>query len=901
MGVIKRWRKRIRTVLRGDAVERELDQELAFHLRMETEKNLRSGMSPDEARRRASIAFGGLEKFKEGVRDARTLGWTTGMALDFRLGVRMLRKYPALTCIGGLAMAFAVLVGAAGFEMVTRFGFPSWPIADRVVTIQNWDAASSRAENPTLHHVVRWREELATIQDLGAFRNRTRNLIAADGMPTLVTVAEVTASAFQLERVSPLLGRPLSAEDERPDSAPVVVVGHAVWQRHFDGDPAILGRTIRLGRTVHTIVGVMPDRFESLTGGPLWVPLRLDVAQHQPGGPGVRIIGRLADGITMSEAQAELTTVGARVSAGLAGTRPPPTPRVAPYAASVLQRLSPVVLVTVNLFLILLVVIICANVALLMFARAAAREGEIVVRNALGASRGRIIFQLFAEALVLAAVAAAVGLVVADAGVRWRFGLIEVMQGADGGAPAFWDRSGLSPATVFYACLLAVLAALIAGVVPALKVTGALDGRLRMATAGGGGFRFGGVWTAVVVLQVAAMVAFPVVAVLLRGEAVDIRAVQNGFASEEFLTARLEMDRETAFGAPIDASRAGFTARFAAAFRALKGKLEAEPAVASVTFSDGLPLMSRETRPIDLDGGPAAIPDPNGRPLRVKSAAVAADYLPLMNAPAIAGRGFHDADTAPGAQVVIVNQSFVDRILGGGHAVGRRVRYATRPELGDAGPDAEPWHEIIGVVRDIGRPAGGDASETAGIYHPAAPAAAIPAYLLVHVKERPELFVPRLRTLAADVDPTIRIHDAIPLNEIRRFDLYLLSVQFWLVTGLSGGALLLSLAGIHSVLSFTVSQRTREIGLRVALGGEGWRVAATIARRPLAQVAVGLLLGGALTAAMVHAVNAGLSASGMARLLAYLALMIGVSLLAAIVPTRRVLRIEPTEALKIEG
>ena len=170
----------------------------------------------------------------------------------------------------------------------------------------------------------------------------------------------------------------------------------------------------------------------------------------------------------------------------------------------------------------------------------------------------------------------------------------------------------------------------------------------------------------------------------------------------------------------------------------------------------------------------------------------------------------------------------------------------------------------------------------------------------MHVKGRPELFVPRLRALAADVDPAIRIHDAMPLNEIRRFDLYLLRVQFWLVTGLSGGALLLSLAGIHSVLSFTVSQRTREIGLRVALGGEGWRVAATVARRPLAQVAVGVLLGGALTTAMVHVVNAGLSASGAARLLAYLALMIGVSLLAAIVPARRVLRIEPTEALKME-
>jgi predicted permease len=690
----------------------------------------------------------------------------------------------------------------------------------------------------------------------------------------------------------------LTAEDERPDAAPVVVIGYALWQRHFDGDHAIIGRTLRLGRTVHTIVGVMPQRFESPTGGALWVPLHLDVVQRQPGDTRLRVIGRLARGMTIARAQTELTAVGGHAASP--DQRDMVTPRVEPYAASLLRQLSPLEFATITLFLTLLVVIICANVALLMFARAAAREGEIVVRSALGATRRRIIWQLFAEALVLAGVATTLGLIAADGVLRWGFGLIDVTLGPDSGAPGFWDRTGVSPATVFYSCLLAVLAALIAGVVPALKVTGALDGRLRMATAGGGGFRFGGVWTAVVVVQVAAMVAFPVLAALVRGEAEDIRGVQNGFASEEFLSARLEMDRETARGAPIDASRADFAARFGAAFRELEDRLEADGAVAGATFSDGPLLMSRGTRDIELDGG-AAISDADNRGLRIKSATVAPDYFELLNAPAIAGRSFHPADTTPGVRVAIVNQSFVDRILGGANAVGRRVRYAPRPEPGEAPPDAGPWHEIIGVVRDIGRPAGGDSSETAGIYHPASPETVIPAYLLVHVKGRPESFVPRLRTLAAEVDPGMRIHEAVSLNEVRRVELHLVRLQFWLVTGLSGGALLLSLAGIHSVLSFTVSQRTREIGLRVALGGEGWRVAATVARRPLAQVAVGVLLGGALTAAMLHAVNVERSASGAARLLAYLALMIGVSLLAAIVPARRVLRIEPTEALKMEG
>jgi putative ABC transport system permease protein len=830
--------------------------------------------------------------------------WLGGMSLDFRLGFRMLVKYPGLTIVGGLAMAFAIWAGAVAFEAATRLFRPTLPLeeGDRVVAIRVLDAATGEEQNPRLDDYVRWREVSRLVEDLGAFRDLDRNLIAADGRVELVAVAEITASAFTMGRVPPLLGRPLVAADELPGAAPVAVLGRDVWRRHFASDPRVVGRSIRLGRSVHTVVGVMPAGFEFPVGESVWVPLRAAAGDALDSGPQVRVFGRLGDGVMLAEAQRELAALGAL---------PPPAgrrdgeelrPRVMPYLSSVLQtaKLEPRVLLALHFFAVLLVVLICGNVALLMFARAATRETELITRSALGASRGRIVGQLFAEAAALAFVASGVGLVAADLCVRWRFG----MQAALGvvGQPPFWERSGLSPATLGYAGALALIASAVAGVVPGLKATRGLEARLRRAAAGGA-IRFGGIWTVIVVTQVAAMVAFPPIASILRGQAEDIRSVDSGFDAEEFLQVQLALDSETgaaAEGRGVDragsaASGDGSAARIEATARALERRLESEVDVVGVTFSDGPPLMTRAVRAIEVDPA-GAFADTSGGAVHVKRAAVAPDYLALLDAPVLAGRGFAHADVAAGAPVVIVNQSFVERALAGRNPIGQRIRYVRASGQGTAGPP-EPWFEIVGVVRDIGRPAGYEHGARAGIYHPLTEP---PAVMTVHVRGEAHRFVPRLRSLAAAVDPTLRLHAPITLAQINREDLYFVRLQFWLVTVVSAGAVLLSLAGIYSVLSFTVSQRTREMGVRLALGGGAWPVAVTMIRRPLALVGAGVLIGAVETALLVSAVK-GVSPARMLGVAGYIVLMVGVCTLASLVPVRRALTIEPTEALRTDG
>jgi hypothetical protein len=323
----------------------------------------------------------------------------------------MLVKYPGLTIIGGLAMAFAIWVGAGAFEFVSQIVDPRLPIHEghRVVALRNWDAAAGTAERQVLHDFAAWRTDLRTVSELGAYRATERNLITADGLAEPVEVAEISASAFRLTRVPPVLGRALTDADERPDAPPAAVIGHDVWQRRFGGDPDVVGRVVRLGSAPTTIVGVMPEGYGFPVAQNLWVPLRVSALEHARGeGPGLDLFGRLAPGVTLEQAQAELTTLGRRAAADWPDTHRHLRPQVIPYARSVfdVSGMEAVLLRSTNVFVAMLLVLVCGNVALLMFARAATREAELVVRSALGASRGRIVTQLFAEALVLGALAA---------------------------------------------------------------------------------------------------------------------------------------------------------------------------------------------------------------------------------------------------------------------------------------------------------------------------------------------------------------------------------------------------------------------------------------------------------------------------------------------------------------
>ena len=843
---------------------------------------------------------GGAER-QNGAPRRRGPAGIGGLSLDFKLGFRMLVKYPGLTLVGGVAMAFAIWAGAVTFVLVNNAMSPRLPLpdGDRVVRIRNWDASANEEEPRALSDFLAWRT-LRSLTDVGAYRDVSLNLIAGSGAGRPLRAAEISSSAFRIAPEPPLLGRALVQADERPGAAPVAVLGYEVWRTRFGGDAGVVGRTVRLGDTQATVVGVMPEGFAFPVSHELWTPFRPDAITPAPReGPAIEVFGRLAPGVTLRQAQTELAALGRRAAAERPDTHRHLQPHVTGYTAPFPADQDDLFMASLNLFAVVLLVVICSNVALLLFARAAGRETELVVRSALGASRGRIVAQLVAEALVLGGVAAVAGLAAAQLALR-QWG-VEFLERNLGPLP-FWYNVSLTPATVLYACVLTLLGAAIAGMVPARKITRGLGSSLRQGTGGGGGARFGGVWTAVIVTQVALTVAFPAVTFVVQREAAQIRSAEAGFASEEYLGVQLDMEA----GADTVAHRA----RFASAVEGLRRRLQSEPGIAGVTFVDALPRAEHYHRRIELDAPSGAAASPALAKPVVSTAAIDPSYFDVLKAPVLAGRPFGAADLGPDARVVIVDQGFVDRMLQGRNPVGRQLRFLKRGEQGSEG--ASPWYEIVGTVRDLGM---GDAFEEerpAGVYLPAVPGSTIPVSMMVHVPGDPMSLAPRIRGLAAEVDPMLRLTDLQPVDEVTSSVLWVLGMWLNITLMLTGIVLLLSLAGIYAVLSFTVSRRTREIGVRVALGAPRGRVVAAIFRKPLTQVATGIAVGFVLvTAAAYIAVghrpdgaprdpDAALTLAQMALLVVNALVMLAICMLACVVPTRRALSVQPSEALRAE-
>lgn len=378
--------------------------------------------------------------------------------LDLKLGLRMLVKTPGLTLIGGLGIAVAIAIGGGFFAFAHSFFYPSIPLdeADRLVGLENWDLERNNEERRSLYDFVLWRDEMKSVEDMAAFHTVARNLITEDGSVTPIQVAEITPSAFRLARVPPMLGRTLVERDADSDAAPVMVIGFDVWRARYASDPDIVGKVLRLGHTVHTVVGVMPDGFGFPMNHRFWTPLRPDPSDYERGeGPRIFISGRLSPGFEMAEAQAELTVIGNRMAATFPDTHARFRAQLMPYHYPLLdvnQNGADSFLLQFSLMtslISLLLVVVCANVGVLIYARTATRQGEIAVRSALGASRGRIVAQLFAESLVLSAGAAAVGLLLAKVGLRQA----DRIMALEGMSP-FWQNYGLSgPALVYMIAL----------------------------------------------------------------------------------------------------------------------------------------------------------------------------------------------------------------------------------------------------------------------------------------------------------------------------------------------------------------------------------------------------------------------------------------------------------------
>jgi putative ABC transport system permease protein len=881
MGKARAW---WRVIARSRQLEREMHDEMRFHVEMEADRLVREeGVDPAEARRLAHVRFGGMETFKEAGRDMRGRRWLDALTADLRLGARMLFKYKGLTLVGGLAMAVAIGIGATAFEVLGEMLSPALPFdqGDRIVSLQ-YDS-NRRDGRASMLDLFEGREQLSTVKDVAAFRTIAHNLIAPGAETMAVPIAQITASGMALTRVRPQLGRILAPSDELPSSPPVLVVSHRAWQGQFAGDPNIIGRVVMLSGVGHEVVGVMPEGFAFPIDHRYWVPLTVDsIARSNDSRSTMYSFGRLADGVSFEQAEAELKRLSESHGKpeGGASTPSEARARVVPYSHEHVDLSDAGLLQVVQLARLVtgaLAFIVAINLAILFHARTVTRAGELAVRTALGASRARLLAQLYLEALALALVGATVGLGVSALVLQY----IQSFAREAGRVP-FWIEFSLSPATAINALVLAALTALIVGVIPGLKATGA---RVTAALSGldGRAPRLGRVWTTMVVMQVAAAVAVLPVACFVTWQTLQMEFIGPGFDAHKFIVTRV--------GLPDDDGQPD-RKRVTEDLRQLMTSLEAEPGVAAVTFSTFLPGFSAGAQ-IEFDQKtPAAAP----APWYISRLDVATDMLDVYGATLLAGRTFNAADTAS-SRAVVVNENFTKWLPPGANPLGTRFRYvmdSQRPT-----PDSALF-EIVGVIRDLPRtPEALNLDTPAVVFHPAELGAVHPVFLSLRYDQQlpSDAIEQRIRELSSAVDPALQVRSVQSLTKYYAQVRGLWRMISWSAAIATLSGLMLSAAGMYALMSFAVAQRTREIGIRVALGARPSRLFLSIFGRAFRQLATGIGVGWLVAALAIAAFGLELTAA-IGLLAAVAAIMLVVGLLAAIGPARRSLRIHAAEALR---
>ena len=803
--------------------------------------------------------------------------------IDLTLALRMLIRHPGLSSIAVLGITVAIAIAAT---MVTLIGAqvnpPDLPLRDghRIVALQRWDAARYRSEPLVRADLIAWRQQLSMVRDVGAFRTVNKNLIVPPAVPESIAIAEMSALGFDVAGVAPVIGRVLQPEDERDAAPPVVVIGYAEWQRRFAGRPDVLTTSVQLGHTHHAVVGVMPEGFAFPINHAYWIPLREHSAEV---GPGLSVFGRLAAGASLQRAQAELAAIGSRTRAEGPAANEEIRPRVVPYARQFSESDQPgnrLALQVARFLVGILLAVVSINVAVLVYARTASRHTEISVRTALGASRGRIVGQLFVEGLVVAGLGALGGIAIANvalAQIRITLSQTEALP--------FWIRFDLSGGTMLSILALTVAVAAIIGAVPAWKATGSrIQHRLQVL---GTGLHLGRLWTALILFQVAFAVALLPIVMVRMSELARDGMSDVGFPADEFVVAQVSIDPTAS--APTGSGESG--SRLATRYREIEQRIMETGTIRAAAFSIFAPgfesaaVVRRDAGAIDTT---------------VHVNRVSLNFFETFRVRVLAGRGFTNADAAPEGRTVVVNRAFAQAASSGGTVLGSRLRPIDPGALPLVTGLTDDWFEIVGIVEDFPAPSPATANPEPKVYRALAPEAAeaVTMVLRRHPGDR-EAWGMRLRHIAAEIDPTLQVNNVITMDELllqQQRPARLLAAS---LAGMTASVLLLSAAGIYAMMSFSVMQRRREIGIRLALGAGTQRVLWTIFSRAGGQLLAGAGLGVIVAALLDLAADGGLMRGHAAiAISAVIGLMLLTGLVAALGPARQGLRIEPAEALR---
>jgi predicted permease len=883
---------RLRSLLGRRGTEQRIDGEFQFHLDMETAQNIRLGLAPDEARRQAIIAFGGVQQHVEAYRDGRGLRVVRELLRDARHSLRSLRREPSFAVSVVVTLALAIGATTAVVTLMQRSVLAPlpYPSPNELVSLTTryagWGLDHGSVSEPELSDLIAMPRIFSVV---AAYRPVPQDLAGTDGQEAQrLDALHATASLLPVLGIVPALGRPFRSDEDRPGTPPVVLLSHGLWLR-LGADSAIVGQTIRLNAVLHTVLGVLPRAF-ALENADLLLPLRLDPAdQSSRGAHYLRVLGRLADGVSPAESDAALEALSARLRADYPEDYQPGmqwslTGRslhdaVLGDTAKVLGLLTGAV--------VLVLLIACANVANLMQARLQRRERELALRTALGAGRGRLVRQLLTEGLVLALVGTALGVIIAVAGGN------QLLAFSSGAVPRV-DRLGVDFGMLATAVAVAAGSVLLFGLLPALRGTRMGAGGPRVWGARGAsaeGWRTGrGIMGTLVTVEVGLAMLVVVAAGLLVQSYTRLAKLDLGFSSSNAVAFNVTVP-EAAYETPEAVTR--FYARLVATLEQLPG-VERAGGVLSLPLRSGTGSID-----IEVDGRPA---EPGRSAQSPGFQVVTPGYFEALRIPLLEGRLPAVSDDASAPVAAWVNRTAAQRLWPGESALGKRFRFP--------GDSARPWFTVAGVVGDVRTTAA--TAEPRWEYFLAH--AQLPGVLNVGIFHRPLSIVVRTTSDPGALAPSIRRVLAGLDSRVAPARLELMTTvtsraiaRPRLVAVLLGAFALLSVTlavvGIYGVLSYSVSRRTREIGIRLALGARQPQVVRQMALQGLRAAGWGIAIGGIAALASSRVLSAQLFGIGPRDPAVFGASAIAlamVSLAAAMIPARRAARVQPALTLREE-
>jgi putative ABC transport system permease protein len=817
----------------------------------------------------------------------------TGLSSDIRAGFRALTRKPATTLVAVATLALGIGATSAIFSVVDAVlvrNLP-YPDADRLVLVWSTFASMGGERGGTaLPDYRAWRDEGRAFDKLGAFYYRDVNLAGAGEEPAGVQAAAVTASLFPTLGIAPALGRGFVADDETFGRHYSAILSHRLWRTRFHGDPAIIGRAIQIGGYKHTIVGVMPDVpfMDQIPRVDLWLPLSFASGDSMDsrGNHFVYVVGRLAAGASAAHADAEVAAITRRIA-----ERFPENTGVGamavPMAAELSAGVRPALLVLFGAVALLLLVA-CVNVANLLLARAVGREREMAIRASLGATRLRLLRMAFVESLFYALAGAAAGLLLA-----W-WGLEAVSALLPESLPRY-NAIGVDGRVLAFTLALSVVTVVAFGTFPALQLArGDVGGRLKEAGRVTDGRRRRTLRGVLVAAETALALVLLVGAGLLLRSFVALRGADPGFVAENMVAVRISLT-EARYPTP-----AAGTALFAT----LSERLRALPDVRAVGMATGLPLDFgagwEKYLAVDSAAPPASLADlPSAR-----FALADHDYFRAIGTPIRRGRPFAPDENERTPPVAIVNETLARRFLGD-EPVGRWLSMCPPASLAPGGGDC-PRRQVVGVVAD---------SATGQLGKPPGPQAFVPyrqnehegwmSELTVVVRTRgaPTSVLPSVRAVLHAIDPDQPIAEIVTGEELRARSLSLSRFSMILLGLFAALAAMLAGVGIYGVVSYLTAQRTREIGVRLALGAQPRDVVALVLREGMAMTLAGVAVGlaGALALArLVHGLLYGVTPSDPATFVVVTIPLVALALVACWIPARRAARTDPMRSLRQE-